>query len=137
MHAERPVTIVKVGKASEVELPTVMHIYTQHGGNRCDVGCDNTFVARNETLGVVGAVTIQQTPTKGVVRLRTMGVEKNLRESGIGSQLLSQVIEELRKDGVNEILITFNPQSSVYKKFFKKRGFEEVDGDETRMKLYV
>jgi N-acetylglutamate synthase-like GNAT family acetyltransferase len=103
------------------------------------VGCGNTFVARNESLGVVGAVTIAPTPTNGVMFLRTMGVEQDLQKRGIGSQLLEGVIEELRKEGVHKVLITLQPSPAEEhgefferREFFKKRGFMQFYKDEQK-----
>lgn len=129
MHAEKENTIkVTVEKATPKDLPIVISIYTQHNGCCTNVGCNNTFVARNESLGVVGAVTVQV--REGSVELRTIGIEKDLQRKGIGSQLLAQVIDELRKDGASKLTITLGIPICKYKSFFEKRGIEVLSQDE-------
>jgi N-acetylglutamate synthase-like GNAT family acetyltransferase len=130
MWAEKPEIVkVAVEKARSLDLPRVVHIYSEYKGDCDNVGCYNTFVARNESLGVVGAVTIQ--PHGASAELRTMGVEQDLQGKGIGSQLLAGVIEKLREDGVVKIILTLHSDSYKYKGFFEERGFEMLSGDET------
>jgi len=125
MHAEKPAVInVALEKAKPEDLPIAIRIFKHYGGYYEDVNCGNTFVARSESLGVVGAVKVKDTPSKGVVFLATMGVEPHLQKRGIGNQLLEQVIEELRKEGIHKAIVNFRASDAEnLGKFFEKRGF--------------
>jgi len=104
------------------------------------VDCNNTFVARNESLGVVGAVKVRDSPSKGVVFLATMGVEQDLQKRGIGSQLLEGVIGELSKEGIHKVLVNFRASSAEkLGEFFEKRGFIQFykDGEKWGMKRNI
>lgn len=63
MYAEKTNVIkVSVEKAKPKDLPIAIQIFNQHRGISIGVDCDNTYVARNESLGVVGAVMTKKNP---------------------------------------------------------------------------
>jgi len=84
-------------------------------------------VARNPQGVIVGAATVEKLQAHRA-ELITIGVEKELQGRGIGSQLLSGVIEELRKDEFKRVDMHIL-MDSQYLEFFKKRGFEEFERD--------
>ncbi|MEM3555541.1 MAG: GNAT family N-acetyltransferase [Candidatus Micrarchaeia archaeon] len=126
MVIERNIVEVRVGKAAPQELPVVLSIYRAHNGDCRDVGCHNTYVARNDSLGVVGAVTIKEVQP-GWAQLRTMGVEPELRGRGIGTQLALSVIDELRKQGYRTVTVDLDLMEPRQKEFFGKLGFQQLD----------
>lgn len=135
MWANKPgIVEVDVGRARDEELPAVIHIYRQHNGDCNGVGCGNTFVARNESLGVVGAVTVKQIQP-GWVSLRTMGVEPELQRRGVGSQLLGKVIEEIKREGNRTITVDLDIHINGQKEFFSNFNFKKLDSDSMVLEL--
>jgi N-acetylglutamate synthase-like GNAT family acetyltransferase len=150
MKAEKPRVIdVTVGKAQPEEIDAAIGIYRQHlsqvlGSRYFEViaDCNNTYVARNKSLGVVGAVTVEKNRlhTEGKsdwVELKFVGVESDLRGSSVGRQLISQVTEEMKKEGFHRIIVKVYPAKSNLVGFFHKMGFKMEENDLVTMKLEV
>lgn len=131
---EKKIVEVSVGKATPEELPTVIRIYRLHNGDCSGVGCHNTYVARNQSLGVVGAVTVKEVQP-GWAQLRTMGVEPELRGMGIGTQLGSSVIEDLKRQGYRSVTVDLDLTEPRQKEFFKKLGFQQLDSNSMVLRL--
>jgi len=126
MNAEKPGFIeVTVDKARPEELPKIIGIYRYHNGSCKDVGCHNTFVARDPSGVAVGAITVERIQP-GWMSLRTVGVEPELQRRGIGGQLVVEVAEKLRREGNHTITVdldlTKNEQG-----FYEKMGFKPLD----------
>jgi len=150
MHAEKTNVIkVSVEKAKSEDLPIVIQIFKQHSdlfkqyGIRMGVNCDNTYVARNESLGVVGAVMTKKDFPKypgfgqPQAELKTAGVESSLQGRGIGRQMISQVIEELKKEGFHKITVQFDSKKANVWHLFESMGFKGEKNDWVLMKLNV
>lgn len=126
MNAEKPNFIeVTIDKAKPEELPKVIGIYRQHNGVCKDVGCHNTFVARDPSGVAVGAITIERIQP-GWVSLRTVGVEPELEGRGIGGQMVVEVAEKLRREGNHAITVDLNITQNQ-EGFYEKLGFKPLD----------
>jgi len=126
MNAERPGFIeVTIDMARPDELPKIIGIYQQHNGNCKDVGCQNTFVARDTSGVAVGAITIEKIQP-GWVGLRTVGVEPGLQGRGIGSQLVSGVAERLRSEGNHSITVDLDITKNQ-EGFYGNNSFKPLD----------
>jgi ribosomal protein S18 acetylase RimI-like enzyme len=132
MNAERHSSIeVTVGMARPEELPILIGIYREHcGGDWRDVGCHNTFVARDPKGAVAGAITIEKV-NPGWTSLRTMGVDPAFGHQGVGTQLVLGVVEKLRNEGNQSITLDLNPHGAYsieyQKRFYESLGFKELD----------
>ena len=103
MNIEKPGFVeVTIDKARPDELPKIIGIYRQHNGNCKDVGCHNTFVARDQSGVAVGAITIERIQPDWT-SLRTVGVEPELQRRGIGAQLVVEVAERLRREAITQL----------------------------------
>jgi ribosomal protein S18 acetylase RimI-like enzyme len=126
MNVEKPSFIeITVDRARPEELPKIIGIYRHHNGVCNDVGCHNTFVARDPSGVAVGAVTIERIQP-GWVSLRTVGVEPELQGRGIGEQLISEVVEKLRREGAGSITVDLNLTQNQ-QGFYEKLGFKPLD----------
>jgi predicted N-acetyltransferase YhbS len=121
MNAEKPGFIeVTIDKARPDELPKIIGIYRQHGADCKEVGCHNTFVARNLSGVAVGAITVERVQP-GWVSLRSAGVEPELVNRGIGSQMVAEVVEKLKREGNHAITVDLNLTQN-------QQGFYEKNG---------
>jgi predicted N-acetyltransferase YhbS len=126
MNAEKPGFIeVTIDKARPDELPKIIGVYRQHNGNCNDVGCQNTFVARDTSGVAVGAITIDRIQP-GWVNLRTVGVEPELQGRGIGSQMILGVAEMLRREGNHAITVDVDITKNQ-EGFYGNIGFKPLD----------
>lgn len=130
MHAEKPgVVEVTVGKARKEEMPSVIRIYLDQGGDFTNVGMHNTFVARNKDGLVVGAITIEDLRNlkPGLVNLRTIAVDPDFEGRQVGRQMLKVVLEELKKTNCHTVTVELANFKQVSKDFLFNQGFKEFD----------
>ncbi len=131
IHAEKPARIkVTAGKATPEEIPIVLDIYRKREADTTQVGCDNTYVARNAAGIVVGAVTFKTNPN--IATIRSVGVDPAFEGKGVGKQLLEAVIEDLKNDGYKVIYIAHQNRNQW---FYKKFGFKELNPSEMVLEL--
>jgi GNAT superfamily N-acetyltransferase len=132
IHAEKPTVIeVKVEKAKEIDVPVIARIYDQWRMS-CK-GCKDTFVAKNDLLGIVGAITIKENrypfPEVGTnsVELLTICVDKQYRKKDIGKQLIKGVIDAVREDErfkeIHKIVVQVKDLSPDLKHILEDMGF--------------
>ena len=55
-----------------------------------------------------------------------IGIDPDFKRQGYGSALLNQLIEELRKRDIGEILLEVRAGNKSAIQFYKKQGFEEI-----------
>jgi len=132
IHAEKPAVIeVTVGKALPLEIPNVIYLYKKVGGDMTHVSPANTYVARNASSIVIGALSVFEAGDTSAV-IRTVGVDPAFEGKGVGSQLLKKVIEELKKEGFRSISIAHQNRNQ---KFYEKFGFKELNPSEMVLEL--
>jgi GNAT superfamily N-acetyltransferase len=132
IHAEKPAVIeVTVGKASPLEMHDVIDLYRRIGGEIAQISPDNTYVARNASCKVVGALTVFEVGDKTAV-IKIGGVDPAFREKGVGTQLFKRVIEELKKEGIRSISIDNQGRD---KKFYEELGVKELNPSDMRLEL--
>ncbi|NYZ75781.1 GNAT family N-acetyltransferase [Candidatus Micrarchaeota archaeon] len=126
MDAQKPGFIeITVDMARPEELPKIIGIYRQHGADCNEVGCNNTFVARNLSGVAVGAVTVKKIQP-GWVSLKSVGVEPELVDKGIGGQMVAEVVEKLKREGNHSITVDLNLTQNQ-QDFYEKMGFKPLD----------
>ena len=59
----------------------------------------------------------------------SLAVQKNQRSGGTGFQLTGSLIENLEKNGAQEIFLTVTPHNESAVRLYKKLGFQEIGTD--------
>lgn len=87
---------------------------------------DGFLIARDESGQIIGCAGLEIHGKLGL--LRSVGVSPNLQKSGLGSQLVTSVISEARKNGIEEIVLL----TTTARDFFARR----FDFIETTREIY-
>lgn len=90
---------------------------------------DDFLVARNESGEMVGCAGIERHGEIGL--LRSVAVAPNLQKSGLGSRLVSEVIADARKNGVQEIVLLTTDARSFFARRFDFEETSRAGYDET------
>ncbi len=133
MLKEKPI-VVTVEPAKLTDLPIVTSIYRQHKGICEGVNKDNTFVAKDGSGDIVGAITVNRNYIRflelgaNCAELRVIGVKPELQDREIGRQMVSKVIEEMKREGFSRIEVKIDPAKEDMIELFDKLGFEAKGG---------
>lgn len=128
---EKPVIDVTVEKVCEWELPDLVHLYGKIGADIIGVDLRKTYVAKNFSGAIIGAVTVEDAGPKMAV-IRIGGVDPDFRRSKVGTQLIGVVAEELEKQGYGCLVVAHQNKS---KEFLGYLGFVERDPAQMELKL--
>ncbi len=108
------------------------------GQFNCIVACD-TSSNTNGIVGIISAIDEDSEPTEATIKLikkykiekcyliATLCVSKNYRSTGIGSELIKQIIKNVKntnKDVNKYIILNVRESNSTAIKFYKKNGFK-------------
>jgi ribosomal protein S18 acetylase RimI-like enzyme len=104
------------------------------------VGTETSFVA--ETDGkLVGFILAQPTSyvqgAKGEIWLEYIGVLPEARKMGIGSSLISKVIDHASSLGVKILYTTLNPNNAESSRLLVRHGFEVKDWKQAKRELLM
>lgn len=127
MQAEKPARMeMTVGWLKEGERSRVYGIYLDQGGDFMNVGTHNTFVARNKDGLVVGAITIEDIKP-GFANLRTIAVDSEFQNMGVGRKMLEAVLDELKKMDYKTVTTEMPEFKQNSKEFLIRQGFRELN----------
>lgn len=88
----------------------------------------NAWVARNEAGEIIGSVTPFIEPN-GIQRVGSIYIDKEWHGKGVATQLMQKIIDWFDPDKPIELgVVTYNERA---KAFYRKWGFEEIEGSET------
>jgi len=89
----------------------------------CYIGCIAIAQTKEgEIVGMVWLAPIQQ-PTRRTGLIHSLVVEKGYRRQGIGTELVKQIIQEGRKDGIRIFDFPFEGNQDLGSKFCESLGF--------------
>lgn len=101
------------------DLTRIQEVY----GNNFWVAIDN-----NQIVGTVAFHEVSQT----IAKLKRMFVKKDYRGKHIGLALLEKAVEEIKKQGYQEIILNTSPRMKRAHAFYERFGFEKVGEDKDR-----
>jgi ribosomal protein S18 acetylase RimI-like enzyme len=96
---------------------------------RNDMECGITYIAVENKRHVVGCVALERANTK-VCYLERLAVLPDHRRRGFGKALVSHVLSEARRLGVNYVSIGIIAEHTELKDWYKKLGFIEGESKE-------
>jgi ribosomal protein S18 acetylase RimI-like enzyme len=120
------------------ELIQFRKLYRQVYQNACD-GRASIWVAELERAGIIGQVFVQFSSSRkeladGEIRAYIYGfrVRPAYRGSGVGTQLLKQVEQDLQKRRFRWVTLNVSRQNLAAQRFYKRNGYQIVAAEAGR-----
>jgi ribosomal protein S18 acetylase RimI-like enzyme len=120
------------------ELIQFRKLYRQVYQNACD-GRASIWVAELEQAGIIGQVFVQFSSSRkeladGEIRAYIYGfrVRPAYRGSGVGTQLLKQVEQDLQKRRFRWVTLNVSRQNLAAQRFYKRNGYQIVAAEAGR-----
>jgi ribosomal protein S18 acetylase RimI-like enzyme len=120
------------------ELIQYRKLYRQVYQNACD-GRASIWVAELEQAGIIGQVFVQFSSSRkeladGEIRAYIYGfrVRPAYRGSGVGTQLLKQVEQDLQKRRFRWVTLNVSRQNLAAQRFYKRNGYQIVAAEAGR-----
>lgn len=114
------------------ELIQFRKLYRQVYQNACD-GRASIWVAELEQAGIIGQVFVQFSSSRkeladGEIRAYIYGfrVRPAYRRSGVGTQLLKQVEQDLQKRRFRWVTLNVSRQNLAAQRFYKRNGYQII-----------
>ncbi|QHT69971.1 GNAT family N-acetyltransferase [Rhodocytophaga rosea] len=104
-------------ESSDRDLQDIEMSYMHNGG---------TFeVLENEASEIIGTIALLKIDNT-ICKLRKMYVRKNERGKGLGSRLLTRIIEKARQSGFSQIILETEHSMKAAINLYKKFGFSAI-----------
>jgi len=125
-------TSISFNKLTSVEIPSVLSIEERNSDDpwsqlQFTTSIENSnnlcycLSLNGKTIGYLIALLAGDTAD-----ILNIGIDPDFKRQGYGSALLNQLIEELRKRDIGEILLEVRAGNKSAIQFYKKQGFEEI-----------
>ena len=102
---------------------------------RIDFGFDEVFAARDEDLGLMGAIHVAISGDSAELGLSVLPA---FRGEGVGSVLFERAVAHLRNSGVREVMVHCLTENATMLHLARKNGMRVVqDGSESEARLRI